>query len=60
MLGLFEGLQGLVEPVRCEQPPCDLGGDLWGLPDRFLILSDERVDIALDVRDLLQSQWNGP
>jgi hypothetical protein len=38
---------------------CDLGCDRWDLPDRFLILRDECVDITLSVRDFLQSQSNG-
>ena len=51
MLGLLDDLPGFVEPARCEQSPCDLGGDLRRLPDRLLILCDECVDIALSIRD---------
>jgi hypothetical protein len=46
-IGPLDGLPGFVEPARCEQSPCNLGGDLWGPPDRLLKLRDERIDIAL-------------
>src|SRR6516164_1973154 len=58
MLGRLESLPSIIDPTGREQAACDLGGDLWHLPDRLLILRDECVDITLSIRDFLQSQSN--
>ena len=51
--------EAYVSATRGQQASCYLSSDLRSLPDRFLILSDERVDVALSIRDFLQSQPNG-
>ena len=59
VLGRLDRLQCLLGPARREQSPRDLSGDFRHLPDRLVILSDERVDITLCVGDLLECQSNG-
>src|SRR5579864_6724689 len=54
VLRRLQGLPRLAGPAHREQPACDLGGDLWHLPNRFIILRSVGIDIALGVGDLLQ------
>ena len=58
-LGRVERLQRLVRATRGQQSPGNLGRDVGSLPRRAVILFDEAVDVALEIRDLPQGEANG-
>src|SRR5215469_12951631 len=59
MLCRLYGLPSFVGSTRAEEALCYISGDVRRPPDRFLILRDVRVNVALSIRDVLQSQSNG-
>jgi hypothetical protein len=59
VLGRLDDAPCFVDPTGRQQSPCNFGGDLRHSPDPFLVLSNERVDIALGIRDFLQRQPDG-
>src|SRR3984893_10433521 len=52
-LSRVERPQRLVRATGGQQPPGNLGRDPGRLPRRRVILFDEAIDVALEVRDLL-------
>src|ERR1700676_2023934 len=59
VLGRFDRPPRVLATAGREQASCDPSGDFRDLPDLFVVLRDESVNISLRVRDFQQRKSNG-